>query len=455
MTNATGSRVPSGYYPGMSDLDLMTGAPPDADRLVNLGNWQKPPYNRWSFLRMREIIPTQRIRRGPGPVVPLEFGPDGREVTKTPVITVNGTMSTVGAILDESWSDAVLIVHKGRVVFERYDDRMRDDTLHLMMSVTKSVIGCVTGIVAGQGALDPDDPVERYVPEVAESGYGGARVRDLLDMRTGVKFSEDYQNLDAEVRRIEQHMGWRPRRSENDNVGLYRYLSSLESESEHGGRFVYRSADTDMLGWVVERATGSRMCDLISELIWQPMGAEHDAEITCDGYGSPVHDGGMSATARDLTRFGLLLMNQGEVDGRQVIPAEWLEEAISVNPDVRDAFRNGDSEPYLPGGWYRNQFWHVPARSGDIQMCLGIHGQMILVDPHTETVSVKFSTWPDPQNPAYLIDTIRAFTAAGRQLAGLPVSAATPGERESPKDSGLIEGAGELREGNNPDQSAA
>lgn len=429
----------------MADDELMTGAPPPADRLVNLGNWQKPPYNRWSFLQMREIIPTQRISRGRGPLRPFDFDLDHAAVEDTPVSTVNGSHSTLGRVLDESWTDAVLIVHRGKVVYERYHDRMEEDSLHLMMSVTKSVIGCVTGILAGHGVLDPEDPVERFVPEVADSGYGGARVRDLLDMRSGVKFSEEYQNLDAEVRKIERHMGWRPSQETEEDMGLYRYLATLESESGHGGTFVYRSADTDMLGWVIERASGARMCDLVSELIWQPMGAGHDADITCDGYGSPVHDGGMSATARDLARFGMLLLNEGRSDDVQVVPAEWLQQALTVDPDLREAFRNGDSEPYLPGGWYRNQFWHVPARSGDVQMCLGIHGQMILVDPHTETVSVKFSTWPDPQNPAYLIDTIRAFTAVGRQLAGLPLGAASPGERDTPKDRGLIEGREETR----------
>jgi CubicO group peptidase (beta-lactamase class C family) len=201
---------------------------------------------------------------------------------------------------------------------------------------------------------------------------------------------------------------------------MYDYLTTLEREHEHGGRFVYRSADTDLLGWVVERAAGRRMADLVSSLLWIPMGAEHDAEVTCDGVGSAIHDGGMCATARDLARFGQLLLDDGAYGGHQVVPREWVRDARTLHPDVRAAFAASDSEPYLPGGWYRNQWWFVPGMSGDVLLCLGIHGQMVFVERATRTVGVKQSSWPEAQHPAALIDTIRAFGAVGRELAGLP-----------------------------------
>jgi CubicO group peptidase (beta-lactamase class C family) len=263
------------------------------------------------------------------------------------------------------------------------------------------------------------------VPEVKRSGYGGATVRDLLDMRTGVRFSEEYTDPEAEVRVMERHMGWSPP-GEAGTLGAYAYLATLGTEAEHGGDFTYRSADTDMLGWVCERAAGARMADLISDLIWKPLGTEFDADITCDVAGSAVHDGGISATTRDLARFGEMLLRDGTVAGTSVVPARWLRESRAIDPDLRSAFAASDSEPFLPGGWYRNQFWFVPGVSGDVLMCLGIHGQMVLVDYPTATVAVKFSTWPDAQNPNYLVDTIRAFTAAGRHLVGLdPVAPET------------------------------
>lgn len=403
----------------MPEQPLMYGFPSETDARVTLINWQDPPFNRWSFQHLRELIPTQRIARGTGPVRPLPRRPDELDPAAVQVRQMDGRVGTLADVLAETWTDAVVIVHDGQIVLESYDNEMAQDTPHLLMSVTKSVIGCIAGILHDLGELDPEQPVETYVPEVAGSGYGGARVRDVLDMRTGVAFSEEYTNPEAEVRVMERYMGWRPGLSPGDNGGMYAYLTALGTVSPHGGTFVYRSADTDMLGWICERASGVRMADLISALLWQPMGAEFDAEITCDGVGSAIHDGGMSARARDMARFGLMLLNDGFVDDTPVIPSSWLRAARALNPDIRGAFASSTSEPVLSGGWYRSQFWFVPGAVGDLQVCLGIHGQMVVVDRATRTVSVKMSTWPTAQSSAYLVDTLRAFAATGRHLAGL------------------------------------
>ena len=127
---------------------------------------------------------------------------------------------------------------------------------------------------------------------------------------------------------------------------------------------------------------------------------------------------GVSATARDLLRFGLVLLDNGRLGDRQVVPARWLSDSYTPGDDVRSAFAASTDEPFLPGGWYRNQFWFVPGRHSDLLLCLGIHGQMVHVDRGTGTVAVKLSSWPEPQNAAFLVDTIRAFGAIGTQLAG-------------------------------------
>jgi CubicO group peptidase (beta-lactamase class C family) len=290
-------------------------------------------------------------------------------------------------------------------------------TPHLLMSVSKSVVSCVAGALAGRGQLDPGDQVTDYVPEASSSGYAGATVRDLLDMRTGVAFRETYTALDAEVRVMERSMGWRPAEP-GDPAGAYPYLITLGREGPHGGAFTYRSADTDMLGWVCERASGTRMADLISALIWQPIGAERDAEITCDPLGSAIHDGGVSATARDLARFGQMLIDDGAAGGRQVVPAGWLADARAPEPGVREAFAATDNELALPGGWYRSKFWVLPGPGGPVLVCLGIHGQLIYADRAARTVVAKFSSWPDPQHTGYLVDTLRACAALAAALTG-------------------------------------
>jgi CubicO group peptidase (beta-lactamase class C family) len=403
----------------MSEVPLMAGFPSDPGLRVTLLNWQEPPFNRWSFQHLRELIPTQRISVGHGPVRPLLPGGTALDPAAVTFQRVDERLSSLAAVLDETWTDAVVVVHDGNIVFERYFGEMTPETVHLLMSVTKSIVGCVAGVLIDRGQLDPNQPVDLYVPEVTGSGYGGARVRDLLDMRTGVLFREEYTNPEAEVRVMERHMGWRPGLSPGYIGGMYAFLASMTAEKPHGGPFVYRSADTDMLGWVCERAAGVRMADLISTLIWQRMGAEFDAEITCDGVGSAIHDGGMSAAARDVARFGQMLLDDGYVAGVPVVPSRWLVHARTLDPDIRGAFAASASEATLAGGWYRNQFWYVPGPLGDLQVCLGIHGQMVVVDRATRTVSVKMSSWPTAQASSDLLDTIRAFAATGRHLAGL------------------------------------
>ncbi|MBX7434588.1 beta-lactamase family protein [Mycobacterium sp. Y57] len=417
----------------------MAGFPPPPESVATLENWQQPPFNRWAFQHLRELIPTQRIAPGPEKSA-LAYHANPPDLDGIAVTRIGEGPPTVGAVLADSWTDAVIIVHDGQVVLERYLGEMRADTPHLLMSVSKSIVSCVCGNLVAQGLLDPDAPVTRYVAEFADSGYDGATVRNLLDMRTGVAFSEEYENPQAGVRVIERHMGWRRRTDENGNVGMYAYLASLPSDGPHGGPFVYRSADTDALGWVCERAAGVRMADLVSSLIWAPMGAEFDAEVTCDPLGSAVHDGGINATARDMARFGMMLIDDGRVGERAVVPEGWLQQARHIDADIRGAFSGSDSEPVLPGGWYRNQFWFVPGPSGDIQLCLGINGQMVFVDHETRTVAVKLSSWPTAQDAAYLIDTIRAFGAVGRHLAGLgPVGGVASPHPSGP--AGVVEGS--------------
>jgi len=393
---------------------LMTGFPPTTPSQVTLANWQDPPFNRWAFRHMREIIPSQLIPAGPGGGSPLPAA-DG-PLPDPPVVRLDGSTATAAEVFAGTYTDALVVLHDGRLVAEEYGDGMTAATPHLLMSVSKSVVSCVAGVLAGRGQLDPAAPVTDYVPEAAASGYAGAAVRDLLDMRTGAAFRETYTALDAEVRVMERSMGWRPAEP-GDPAGMYPYLITLGREGPHGGAFTYRSADTDMLGWVCERASGTRMADLISALIWRPIGAERDAEITCDPLGSAIHDGGVSATARDLARFGQMLIDDGTAGGHQVVPAGWLDDARGPEPGVREAFAATDNELALPGGWYRSKFWVIPGYDGPVLVCLGIHGQLVYADRAARTVVAKFSSWPDPQHTGYLVDTLRACAALAAGLA--------------------------------------
>lgn len=393
------------------DRDQPPSRPP-----VTASNWLEPPHHRWAFRHVEQFLPTRVVSRGPGPASKLPATPV--DVSTITLPGPDGSATTVGQVLAGSVTDAWLVLHEGNIVEERYAAGMSPERGHLLMSVTKTVIGAVAGILTQRGLLDTDAPVSTYVPELAHGGYAGASVRHVLDMRSGVQFSEDYADPAADIARMEAAIGWRDGAS-HPEPGLYAFLGTLSADQPHGGEFRYRSCETDVLGWVCERATGASMADLISDLVWRPMGAEQDAALICDALGTPVHDGGLSACLRDTARFGQLILDGGRVDGRQVLSPTWLTQIWTIDRDTRQAFAASAAEPLLPRGWYRNQAWVVPGPHGDVLLCLGIYGQLVRVDPGTRTVMVKLSSWDSAQSTV-LHDTLRACEAVAASLSGRP-----------------------------------
>jgi CubicO group peptidase (beta-lactamase class C family) len=373
-------------------------------------------------------LPPKRVRRAQvarrldGATAPMN-------VSALPVSRVDGTSSSVSLVLADTFTDACVVVQDGAVVLEQYGAYGAPGKTHTLMSVSKSVVGCIAAILVERGDLDPARLVSDYVPELADCGYRGATVRNVLDMRSGVRFSEEYTNPASEIAQLGAWVA-RSQRSDGERPnGLYPYLLTLQVDAPHGGQFHYRSAETDVLGWVCERASGVEMAELLTTLVWAPMGAASDADLVCDGNGTAIHDGGLCATARDVARFGQMLLDGGAVTdgegGRQVVvPPRWLRQAWAVDADVREAFADAPAEQMFPGGWYRNQFWFRPGPHGDVLICMGIYGQMIHVSRRTRTVCVKLSSWPDAQNPSFLQDTIRAFDAIGGAMAHSEASGA-------------------------------
>lgn len=392
----------------MSDPTL-----PMRDPLASASNWLEAPFNRWSMWHVRELCPTQLVSRGTGTPMPLADRAEPLDLAGVTLKRVDRTTGSVRAVLDDTFTDAFAVLQHGELAAEWYAPGGGPDQVHAVLSVTKSVVGCVAAILLDQGVLDEQQRVEEYVPELASSGYAGATVRNLLDMRSGARFLEDYSDPSAEIRKLDEWL--------LGESGLYAFLQELGAERAHGSSFRYRSSETDVLGWVCERASGSRMAELIGDLVWAPMGAGSDAEIQCDRTGTAIHDGGLGATARDLLRFGQLLLNGGTVPlpeggSRPVLPPGWLRQAWAVDADVRSAFADSPAEQSFPGGWYRNNFWFRVGEYGDVLLCMGIHGQLVYVSRRTGTVCVKLSGWPDAQNPALLHDTLRACDAISGAL---------------------------------------
>src|SRR5580698_3210668 len=375
----------------------MAGVPPFPEQsLVTLANWQDPPFNRWAFQHVRELIPTARIARAAAPA-PLPRA--GRDILGFQ-FTYGDRELTVAEMLEETYTDGFLVLHQGRVVAEHYFNGMAPDVPHLLMSVSKSVTSAVAGVLAGRGLLRVSAAVEEIVPELGGTSFEGAAVQDLLDMRAGTKFDETYENPEADVRTYERVYLWRPDDGRPRPADALGYFATLQNDGPHGGPFRYRSILTDVLAWVIERAAGERLHQLISRELWQPMGAEFDAEITVDAHGNPMADGGICATLRDLARFGQLYLRQGRAEGRQIVPGAWIEDTIRGAPDGAEAFAPAGPVPGDPAGAHYRNCWWVRDPGLPFYYASGINGQNVFVHVPAQTVVVKLSTWPTALSPA-------------------------------------------------------
>ena len=385
---------------------------------IALDNWLSPPYAHWSFQHVEDFVPTAVISRGTSPAaawptagVPL----GGVEVTST-----GGAAGSVGAVMAATATDGWAVAHRGSMVAEEYPDCLGDtmepQTRHLLFSVSKSLVAAVVGALHGAGAIELDAPVTAFVPALANCGYAGATVRHLLDMRSGIAFSENYLDPTAEIHALDQAIGWAPRSGPDVPATLYDFLLTLRQKSAHGGPFEYRSCDTDVLGWVCEAAGGQRMPELMSELVWSRIGAQCDATIGVDAVGTGFFDGGISACLTDMIRFGSLFLRDGvSLTGQQVVPVAWIADTLGGGPDSRQAFAASPDDTEMPGGMYRNQMW-FPRPGSDVVLCLGMCGQMIYVNRAAEVVAAKLSSQPHSHEP-HMLDTLRAFDAVAHELA--------------------------------------
>lgn len=399
----------------MNEIALMKGFPPAEEGQVTLGNWRKPPFNRWSFQHVREIVPSAEIANDPAHVRPLASDP--QDFSAVTIEDDEGSLS-FASFLEKTDTDGLVVLHNGKIVFEHYANGMQPSTQHIMMSVSKSVLGVLAGILVERGVLDLSVPVTDWIPEVAGTAYAGATLRDLMDMRVGILFDEDYMASAGPIIEYRKAQGWDPLEPGDEPMDLRSFYASLtEGDGEHGGRFHYVSPNTDLMGWVIERAADKRYADLVSDHIWRPIGAERGAYITVDRLGAPRCAGGYCATVRDLARLGLVLAEGGKYGQRQVIPASWIEDVATAGDT--EAWDTGDFAKYFPGipAHYRSK-WYVIRGDTPLVFALGVFGQNLFVDPANAIVIAKCSSQALPMDEKRIALTTRGVQGIRRHLAG-------------------------------------
>ncbi|MCP5270372.1 MAG: serine hydrolase [Burkholderiaceae bacterium] len=415
----SGGPFPDAQASDPAKLGWMVGSPPPPDRVIRFddGSYWAFPAMRWTVSNFRQLMPTVNVSRGLGPVaaLPRALRDDLDAVRFTPLNS--DRPMTWRESLDANYTDGIVVLHRGSIVYERYFGVLRPEGQHGAMSVTKTFVGTLAAMLVAEGVLDAGQRVDHYVPELAASAFGNATVRQVMDMTTGIKFSENYADPNAEV--WAHGAAGNPLPKPKDYTGprsYYEFLQTVKPEGVHGEAFHYRTANTDALGWILARVTGKSVAQLLSERIWSPMGAEQDAYMSVDSIGTPFAGGGLSTGLRDLARFGEMIRNNGVFNGRQIVPAIAVGD-IRRGGSTADFAKAGYAQ--LPGWSYRSMWWVTHNAHGAFA-ARGVHGQTVYVDPKAEMVIARFASHPVAGNAAIDPTSLPAYHALARHLLAAP-----------------------------------
>lgn len=396
-------------------LGWMQGFPPPPDKLVMQpeSDFFSFPKMRWTVCHIRELMPTKQVSRGLRAPVPLEYAPlPGFDQVSFVPLGADTPMNWAQS-LSANYTDGLLVLHEGKVVYEHYSGCLNDAGKHAAMSMTKSLTGLLAEILVVEGRLDEKAWVATLVPELRDSAFGNATVRQVMDMTTALQYSEDYANPKADIWAYSRAASPLPKpEGYTGPDGYFEYLETVKGNGKHGEAFGYRTINSDALGWIIARVTGKDVAQLLSERIWQKIGAEQDAYLTVDAKGTPFAGGGLSAGLRDLGRVGQLMLEEGSLNGQRLFPKTVVEN-IRAGGD-RNAFAKAGYTT-LKGGSYRSMWWVFHNDHGAFA-ARGVHGQTIYVDPTANMVIVRFSSFPTAANAAIDPTSLPAYQAVAEYL---------------------------------------
>jgi hypothetical protein len=373
---------------------------------VRLETWRLAPFNRWSFQNVGELVPSAHVAAAPG----------GEEQAKSlgalleENISLSRGSETVASFLKRSDTDGLTILKAGKLAGDWSAPHMPFGARHIVFSISKSVTAILAGILEGEGVFDPSAPVTEYIPEAKGSAYGDASVRNVLDMTVSLDFEEDYLDPESVFARYRRSTLWNPG---GGSESLAAFLLTLPRLAEpHGQTYRYRSPNSDMLGILVERASGKRVSELLSEKLWLPLGAASEMAVTVDMEGTARTAGGMSMTPRDLARIGEMMRQGGTANGRRIVPEAWVRDTVATGGS-HEAWQRGTMAFLFPKGRYRNK-WYQTGHDSGAYCGIGIHGQWIYVNPRDEVVIAKMSSQPDPVDDKLDEDIVAFLEALSR-----------------------------------------
>lgn len=378
-------------YATAAELELMMDFPPTQENLVTKENWLTAPYNRYSYLHTRELFPSKSFQRSKSPNTEFIKNINGA-LAQMQVKDVHGNMILLDDFLKQAYTDGFLILHHGKIVYERYWNGSTEADPHALFSITKSFTGTLVGILEARGIIDYQKTVAFYLPELKNSGYGDATIQQMMDMEVGVAWDESPSAMADPNGVFQQYVissGFAP----SAKIGsAYDFLPTMKKVSEHGEKFLYVAPVTDALGWLVERVSGKSYTQLLNDEIISKLNFENDGFMLLDGWGKALSTGGLNLTPRDLARFGLMVQNGGYYEGERIVPEEFIKDS-RFNGNKENYKKGGKDSDWLPGGAYRNQWWISTGDRPAIQAA-GIYGQNLYIDIDAEVIIVRVSSLP-------------------------------------------------------------
>jgi len=384
------------------ELGLMKGFPPPADKQVTKANaLLTAPFNRWSYQHMRMFYPSANVPAADKPVPlskTIDWGmEDGVKVMEP------GTDKTksMADFLKETWTDAIVVIRGDQIVYENYMNGMTPNTPHQMMSATKSFGGLLGLMAVEEGKLKESDLVTKYVPElkVKDGAFANATFGQVLNMTNSMDFTEDYADPRSGIRIYGAVLGWTPKVEGIEYPpSLYDYLKTLKADKEHkdGEIFHYQTPKTDVVNWVTNRVNNESFQDVLYDKIWSKIGTEGETYVLLDNNATLVVGGGLNATPNNLARFAMMMLNDGQFNGKQVVPKSVIDKiAKGGSIEAFDKGPDSDGVVHKKGEWsYRAQWWvkHTPGM--EAFTAIGIHGQWIYIDRNHNVAIVKLGSMP-------------------------------------------------------------
>ena len=395
-------------------MGWMVGLPSAEDKLIRFadGNFFRFPTTRWAFSNMRQLLPTKLVARsGIATTLPRAERADLNGLKFQPI---DGWAALTWAeSLDANYTDGIVVLHRGRIVYKRYFGVLKSAGPHLGFSVTKSFVATIAAMLVGEGLIDETAAVAKYVPELAESGFANATLRQVTDMPTALNYSETYADANSPIWDFSRANGFLPRpEGYRGPDGVHAYFKSVGKDAAHGDKSVYRTVNADVLGWVMSRVTGKPLTELLRERFWNKLGMEQDAFFHIDSMGTEFAGVGLNLSLRDMARFGEMMRLGGRYNGLQIVPTDVIDDIGKGSNKEKFA---GAGYKTLPGGSYRSMSWILHNSHGAFA-ARGIHGQGIYVDPKAEMVIAQFASHPLGGKMNLDPTTLPAYEAVAQQL---------------------------------------